>query len=245
MSLVSVPRFLAPAPEPSATSVTLPPDEAHHLRHVLRLGAGADVQVFDGTGREWAGRVANVTKREVVIEITREVAPVPEPPVHVTLCAGLLKGDQMDAVVRDATMLGVAAIVPLVSAHVSVPKQAWRGGAAVARWQRIAVASARQCGRAVVPVVSAVTPVAAAFGSAGDDLVICVEPALAAGADTHDWPRPRAVRVLVGPEGGWSAEEVAEARRRSARPLSLGPRTLRAESAPIVALSSLWTRWGW
>lgn len=244
---MSPPRFLAPTLEPGASSVTLPRDEAHHLRHVLRLGAGADVRVFDGAGREWAGRVAAAGKPGVVIEIAGALAPLAEPPVHVTLCAGLLKGDQMDAVVRDATMLGVAAIVPMSSAHVSVPRQAWRAGAVVTRWQRIAEASARQCGRAVVPVVAPVTPFEAAVAGAGTDvMVMCVEPALAVETAARDWTVPPArARLLVGPEGGWSTAEVEDAGRRGARPLALGPRTLRAETAPVVALSVLWTRWGW
>jgi 16S rRNA (uracil1498-N3)-methyltransferase len=165
--------------------------------------------------------------------------------VRVTLAIGVLKGDQMETVVRDATALGVTAIVPLVSANVTVPARAWRGRAAVDRWRRVAVASAKQCGRAVVPAVEPVAPFAAVMDSSAADLVLmCVEPSLA-GSRALELPAGPAASVLalVGPEGGWSDGEVEAAVNAGARLIHLGPRTLRAEIVPTVLLSALWTRW--
>jgi 16S rRNA (uracil1498-N3)-methyltransferase len=244
---VSVPRFYAPEARAGHASVALSPEEAHHLTHVLRLGSGADVAVFDGAGREWAGRVASAGKRRVTIELGDPVTAAPEPPVRVTLGMAVLKGDQMDAVVRDATVLGVIAIAPFISAHVTVPTRAWKGEAARARWQRVAVAAAKQSRRAVVPELLAVTSFEALVRAGGDaTVVMCVEPARATTPlEPVESRPPSAALVLVGPEGGWADPEVAHARDRGARLLALGPRTLRAELAPVVALSSLWTRWGW
>lgn len=246
---VSAPRFFAPSARADQTTVTLPEDEAHHLRHVLRIGVGADVAVFDGAGHEWAGRVVSASKGgEVVIELVREIVPVAEPPVRVTLGIGILKGDHMDAVVRDATMLGVAAIAPFASEHVSVPVRAWQGGGAVERWQRIAVASAKQCGRAVVPMVAPVGRFEAMLDAASAEArLMCVEPAAAGSRAVAlgGMTRPASALVLVGPEGGWSAAEISAAQRRGAALVHVGPRTLRAETAPTVVLSALWTMWGW
>jgi 16S rRNA (uracil1498-N3)-methyltransferase len=111
------------------------------------------------------------------------------------------------------------------------------------------VASAKQCGRAVVPVIHEVVTCPEVLDRAGDDLVLCcVEPALGAAlAAERPIARPSMGRawVCVGPEGGWSAEEIASIRARGATLVSLGRRTLRAEIAPTVALSALWTQWGW
>ena len=143
-------------------------------------------------------------------------------------------------------MLGVHAIVPLISGHVSVSKRATGSGGALARWQRVALASVKQCGRAVVPAISApATFDAAVRNEEAGPMLICLEPARGGEESWPDRPKPPAVRLLIGPEGGWSVEEVAEARRHGAQALSLGPRTLRAETAPVVALTTLWTRWGW
>jgi len=229
------------------TVVALPPDEAHHLTHVLRLEAGDDVAVFDGAGHEWRGRVASAGRSTATVELVAAVAPVPEPPVRVTLAMAILKGDQMDAVVRDATALGVAAIVPVDSAHVAVPARARKSEAAIDRWRRVAVAAAKQSRRAVVPTVASTMPFETVVGAAATTpIYVCLEPARASGAasDAGD-SRPATALVLVGPEGGWSDEEVAIAARHGATPLVFGPRTLRADLAPIVALSALWARWGW
>lgn len=228
-------------------------DEAHHLTRVLRVRVSDAVHVFDGRGREWRAHVGSVSRSTVSLVVEREVSPVPEPLVAVTLAVGVLKGDQMDAVVRDATVMGVTAIRPTVTDHVVVPSKAWRDERGVDRWHRVAVAAAKQCGRAVVPTISPVTPLEALWSQTGDAgaaamTLVCVEPAAVADGLLPDWraaARPSRALVLVGPEGGWSAGELASFAARRAHGVSLGPRTLRAEAAPAVALTLLWATWGW
>jgi 16S rRNA (uracil1498-N3)-methyltransferase len=262
-------RFFAPDIDPSSTRidgprdgpanstgdvvVELPSDEAHHLIHVLRLRRGDAVIVFDGRGHEWEATVAQLTRAAAHVTLTRTRPPVPEPRVHLTLAIALLKGDSMDVVIRDATALGVAEIVPVVSAHVVVPVRAWKTRSAD-RWTRVAVAAAKQCARAVVPVIGAVTPFAELLSSrlrhggsasSADLCVLCAEPSSGVAGSVNDLPRPSRALVCIGPEGGWAAAEVASARDHHARIISLGPRTIRAELMPAVALSALWTHWGW
>jgi 16S rRNA (uracil1498-N3)-methyltransferase len=254
---VSVPRFFAPDASASAL-IELSRDEAHHLKHVLRLGPGAPVAVFDGQGREWAGRVASVGRRGATLARLEAATPVAEPSVRVTLAIGLLKSDQMDTVVRDATMLGVSAVQPVISARVAVARRA-SGATGVPRWQRVALASVKQCRRAVVPSIRPPAALPAVLDEvrsggrsdvAAPATLMFVEPGVGAPATPlcgSDWPDgpPASALVLIGPEGGWSADEVDLAVRAGARLFHLGPRTLRAESAPVVALSAIWTTWGW
>jgi 16S rRNA (uracil1498-N3)-methyltransferase len=214
---------------------------------VLRLDTGADVRIFDGHGREWRGRIVALSRREVLVDLLEPVAPVQEPPVTINLVVGLLKGDQMSDVVRDATALGVCRIVPCVSSHVAVHSAA-RRTLAVDRLARIAASSASQCGRARVPVVEDVRSFSDLIVDPSGGLrVICVEPSL--GAITRPLPegpgRPAVATLFIGPEGGWAPAELSQADGAGAIFLSLGPRTLRAELAPTVALSVLWARWGW
>lgn len=236
-------RVHVPAASPPTAVLTA--DEAHHARHVLRLDVGDAVVAFDGRGHEWNATIASVTRTEVTLALGDARTPVAEPPVSITLAVGLLKGEQMDDVVRDATMLGVVRIMPLLSAHVAVPKAAWQTRG-IDRWQRVAVASAKQCQRAVVPDVLAAQSLSEAITpwQAGS-IVICVEPGLGGAVEVPPTPATKQTLLLVGPEGGWAPDEVALALARGAVPLALGPRTLRAESAPGVALSVLWARWGW
>lgn len=244
--MVTLPRFYAPDLVAPARAAVLSGEEARHLARVLRLGIGARVSIFNGAGEEWLGRVAAIGRSSATIDLVDRVAPAPEPPVRVTLGIGLLKGDQMDHVVRDATMLGVHAIAPIASAHVAVPHRAWRSGAAVERWRKVAVASAKQCGRAVVPGIRPVASLDAVLAASSAELIVMtLEPSAPDLPDVDRVGPPHSALALVGPEGGWSADEVEQAAVRGARAIRLGPRVLRAEAAPAVLLSSLWTRWGW
>ena len=219
--------------------------EVHHLTRVLRLSVGDNVVVFDGQGHEWLGRIASATRSSVTIDLQDERRTVAEPPVHLTLGVAVLKGTQLDDVVRDATMLGASRIVPFVSAHVAVSERAWKNRS-TDRWSRVASASASQCGRAVVPEIGDVSPFDALLSARGCDLVVmCVEPASGAARSVTTLPRAERALLLVGPEGGWAPDELERARAAGAVFISLGPRILRAEAAPAVALVALWTHWGW
>jgi 16S rRNA (uracil1498-N3)-methyltransferase len=215
---------------------------------VLRLGPGAGVAVFDGRGREFAGRVSAAGPSGVTIEVLEPRAAAPEPAVRITLAQVVLKGDKMDEVVRDAVMVGAAGIQPVVSARAETTLATLRRAGRVERWRRIAVASAKQCGRAVVPQVHEASALDAC--ASGADVAACrlvlVEPshARAAGLDAlASGARPAAAVVLVGPEGGWTSDETALLETRGFRAISLGPRTLRADAVPIVALSLLQFVW--
>jgi len=226
--------------------VTVSDDEAHHLAHVLRLRPGDGVGLFDGMGGEWVGFVQTVAP-DFTVEVVDAGRAAAEPKVRVTLAVGLLKGSKMDIVVRDATMMGVFAIAPIATKHVALSRRSWRSGEAVQRWHRVAVASARQCRRAVIPAISPITQFEATLTETRADVtVMCVEPEHVGDSNAIDsGPAPASALVMIGPEGGWSAEEVERAVGVGARLIHLGPRTLRAEVVPTVALSCLWTRWGW
>lgn len=235
---------------PSETTPwTLDGDEGHHLQRVVRAQAGDVLQVFDGRGREWASSVLATGRGTATCAPASPVVAVAEPPVAVTLLIGVLKGDQMDTVVRDATVMGASTIAPIVTDHVAVPARAWREAAALARWHRVAVAAARQCRRAVVPTILPPCPLREAWNpdAVHTKALVCLEPDAEAdlAIDWCDGPRPSHAQLCIGPEGGWSHAEQAWFSERPVTPLRLGPRTLRAEATPMVALATLWSRWGW
>jgi 16S rRNA (uracil1498-N3)-methyltransferase len=244
-------RFYAPAAERSGDVVALPEEEAQHLTRVLRLKAGAAVRVFNGRGREFDALVDSVGRGGVRVLVRGATDPAAkEPRVTVTLAQAVLKGDKMDEVIRDAVMMGVAAVQPMVTARTETALAALERGRRHERWQRIAVSSAKQCGRAVVPPIREPQPfdtVAAALGGMalpGPGLMF-IEPSAAADAvalGDLDGRPPRETTVLIGPEGGWTADEVD---RGSAvcRFVTLGSRTFRADAMPLVALAALFAIW--
>ena len=240
-------RFYAPDLTPTESTVVLPVDEMQHLTRVLRLPPGAVVAVFDGHGGLWRAAVVHATKTSAAIRALEPLPAARELSVQLTLVASVLKGDKMDDVVRDAVMLGISALQPVVSERAETSIAAMARSSRVARWQRIAVASAKQCGRAVVPPIHPAMPLDWYWNERiAARRVLCVEPAAALGevCAVAGVAKPAALHVIVGPEGGWTVTEVAAGYESGAILMSLGPRTLRADAVPIVALTALLTTWG-
>jgi 16S rRNA (uracil1498-N3)-methyltransferase len=234
-------------------SVELPKEEGQHVTRVLRLKPGAAVRVFNGRGAEFEALVETVTKGRVSVRTQTRREPAAEPRVAVTLAQAVLKGDGMDDVVRDAVMMGVAVIQPMVTTRTEVTVAALERGRRCERWQRVAIASAKQCGRATVPKVLdprgfADITVALSHLTLPSPALMLVEPSVQAGTrvETHalsDLPPPaRETTLLVGPEGGWTQAEVDQGAAAS-RLVTLGGRTLRADAMAIVALAALFAIW--
>jgi 16S rRNA (uracil1498-N3)-methyltransferase len=241
------PRFHVPGVHATADHVELPEDEAEHLVRVLRLGVGDHVDVFDGRGGLWRAEVVQVGKRSASVRTLEPAVPARELGIRLALVVSVLKGDKMDDVVRDAVMLGVTSIRPVVSERSEIGLAAMARSSRIARWQRIAVASVKQCGRAVVPAIDEAAPLDWYWKEKVDGArVMCVEPAAALGEvrAVHAVPKTAAADLIVGPEGGWAVSEVAAAHDSGAILMSLGGRTLRADAVPIVALTALLTTWG-
>ena len=241
------PRFHVPGVTANADRVELPEDEAEHLVRVLRLGVGDQVDIFDGRGKIWRAEIVQIGKKSASVRLLEPGEPARELGMRLSLVVSVLKGDKMDDVVRDAVMLGVTSIRPVVSERSEIGLAALARGSRIARWQRIAVSSAKQCGRAVVPDIQNPAPLDWYWKEKPEGArLMCVEPSAALGdvLDVQAVPRSAAVDVIVGPEGGWAVSEVAAAHDSGAILLSLGGRTLRADAVPIVALTALLTTWG-
>lgn len=241
-----LPRVYLPDVEPASGDLVLPADQAHHLTRVLRLAAGAEIRVFDGRGGEYRAHVTSVTRQAVGIRVVEPVASAPPPSVSLTVVQSVVKGDAMDTVVRDCTMVGVVAIQPVISGRTTV--NAAVVGRARERWQRVALASARQCGRSTLPEIGHPMPFAEWLETRGGGLaLLLVEPTVAGGAlklrDLMQRSVPDTATLIVGPEGGWTAAEHEAAVAAGCTPLTLGPLTLRAEVVPLAAAAALLALW--
>jgi 16S rRNA (uracil1498-N3)-methyltransferase len=239
-----VPRFFAPTASTTGSIVELPEDEAAHLVRVLRIRNGATVRAFNGRGQEWRAAVHEIGRRRVSLELVEDVKAAPEPGVRIVLSVSLLKGDKMDEVVRDAVMLGASAIRPVLSRRVDGPGTRTVGEARRTRWQRIAVSSAKQCGRAVVPdVLPASTLSELLKDRSGRRRLALMEPESATGARRiADVPRSDEVELVVGPEGGWAADE-GEQLAATCQLVTMGSQTLRADAVPLIAITALRVAW--
>lgn len=250
--------FVDPERLPAAGELLLDGPSRHYLGRVLRLGPGDKVVLLDGLGRVCAATVTRLDAEQAALRIVEEEtarageggAAGPAAAIRLTLLCGLLKGEKQDFVVQKATELGAARIVP-VACRRSVPQlDSDQGEKRQKRWQRIAIAAAQQCRRLDVPEVTAPTAWSEALRKRETTrppvrllLYEGMAPPLGAvlrralDADVPGGGSDRVVEILIGPEGGFAADEVLAASEAGFLPASLGPLTLRAETAVVAALA--------
>jgi 16S rRNA (uracil1498-N3)-methyltransferase len=243
-----VPRLFVPATRIADGRARLTPADVRHLR-ALRLAGGSRLTVVDDRGREHDAVVVRLGPRGAELEI-RAARPggcvTAGPPI--VLLAGVLKGARMDVLVEKATELGVSRIVPVVTRFtVARPREDARGR--FERWRRIAIAATTQCGRPSVPAIASPTSFGAALDAElGTDALGILfweeRRRMPLARIRADRPAPATLVVAVGPEGGFAASEVNDARARGFAVSGLGPRLLRAETAAIVALALCQSLWG-
>jgi 16S rRNA (uracil1498-N3)-methyltransferase len=209
--------------------------EAHHLATVCRLRPGAEVCLFNGDGREYPARVTQVAKRAIALEVERIDEPQRELPFTLEVAAPLPKGDRAQFMLEKLTELGVTQFVPLHCHYSNThPRESKRD-----KLERYVIEASKQCGRNVLMGVGDMVEWAAyCQQDTADEVRIMAHPDQAASLNSVIRAAPT-VRIAVGPEGGFTDEEVALASAHGWRPVSLGPRILRVETAALVLASAL------
>jgi 16S rRNA (uracil1498-N3)-methyltransferase len=249
--LMTLRRFYAPkiAFASDRKTVALDADEARHAHDVLRLDLGDEIFVFDGEGNEYRCVIAELTSRSAALNVLEQVQPAsPESPLDLTLAVALLKGEKFDLVVQKATELGVTRLTPLITARSDVrTREPGDARKKADRWARIAFESAKQCGRAQLMLVDPPMNLDEFFRSITD--VQMKLTYTARDGDPHadlarmDIKNAR-IAALVGPEGGWTDGELKQASANGGKIVTLGGRTLRAETAAIAVATLLQHRFG-
>lgn len=249
-----MPRFHCPLPLTEGAEIDLPEGCARHVQ-VLRLQPGADITLFDGggpllRGGEWTASVLHMGRTSVRVRVGAHQAIEREGARAIHLLAGTTAGERMDWLVEKATELGMASLTPLATERSMVRLQGERAAKKQAHWQAVAVAACEQCGHNRVPhihplasLAQALAPASAAAvatGVAPLRLVLSLAPGSVPLRTVLAQAAPEAaLQFLSGPEGGLSAQEEQQALAQGFVPVSLGPRVLRAETAPLAALAAL------
>jgi 16S rRNA (uracil1498-N3)-methyltransferase len=218
-------RFYVPQ---LGSSIELTGDEFHHAVRVARCSIGEEVECFDGRGRNVIARVASIEHDSARLEIAGE-GPLRESPVRITLAMALIQPEKFELVLQKGCELGVGAFVPLLTARTEVRPE--RVAGKLERWRRILLEATKQCGRAVLPSIATPAEFEAALECGGRKIVLDLDEGVAASPGEE-----REVVLFVGPEGGFTPEELARASAAGAELRSLGPRRLRAETAAIAAV---------
>ena len=235
-------RFYVPTPQIEKGMLRIEGNEVKHIRRVLRLKAGDEIIVFDSLGKEYEGTIIEKTTSSVVIKIQNIFLSKRDSPLDVTLAQSLLKGEKMDYLIQKATELGVKEIIPFFSSR-SVPLLEKSGRLKRHhRWGRIAIEASKQCGRGVVPKIEPLQDYSEMLqlASPGSLRLILWEREGGQLKEVLERSKEKTrIFFIIGPEGGFSQEEVEEAKRAGFIPVTLGRRILRAETASLCLLSIL------
>ena len=236
-------RFYAPPDQIENSFIALSVGETHHLIHVLRMTPGDEAFVFDGCGSEFRCCFRSVKDDRAQLDVLDALTGDVESPVDVTLAHALAKGEKFDFIIQKATELGVSRIAPLMTRYAELRLDDRQVSKRVERWRRISLEALKQCGRRRLVEIGAPLTLREFFGEnsrfQADSAVllfserggVALPDALIATA------KLRHVVALIGPEGGWSDDEIELLQQLGCKPVTLGPRVLRTETAALAAIT--------
>ncbi|MDP2943077.1 MAG: 16S rRNA (uracil(1498)-N(3))-methyltransferase [Candidatus Omnitrophota bacterium] len=241
-------RFYASPDSVSEGKIILRGREAHHARDVMRLRAGDEITVFDGTGKEYSGIIDKILKEQIIIKINKTFEKKADDR-RLALVQAIPKLNKMDVIVEKATELGVERIIPVITARTIVQTDKSRAGLRAERWMKIAVMASKQCGRVTVPEINEIIRFEDSL-SFVKGYELAVIPCLCEGTESIRTvlkeSRARSAIAFIGPEGDFTEDEVKAARSKGVIPVSLGREVLRSDTAAISVLSVInyELRWG-
>lgn len=240
-------RFYVPQPQIEKGMLRVGGNEGRHIRRVLRLKAGDEIVVFNGSAKEYEGTIVEEGPSSVLIKIQNIFPSTRESHLEISLAQSLLKGEKMDTLIQKATELGVKTVIPFFSSR-SVPlleksQRLKRHD----RWEKIAIGASKQCGRGVVPKIEPLQTYSEMLQTASQDslrLIFWEKGGERLKEALEKLKGKKKVFFIIGPEGGLNQEEVEHARRIGFIPVTFGQRILRSETASLCLLSILQYEWG-
>ena len=237
-------QFFVTADQVQENQIYIEGTDVNHMKNVLRMRPGEKLGISDGNNHHYICQVEKYEDAQAVLTILEEESVDTELPSKVYLFQGLPKGDKMELIVQKAVELGVYQVIPVATKRAVVKLDAKKAKKKVERWQQIAVSAAKQAGRGIIPAVGEVCTYAQALKCAEELDVVLIPYELAEGMEETKQIiaeiRPgQSVGIFIGPEGGFEKEEVEQAVKAGAEPLTLGKRILRTETAGLTMLSVL------
>ncbi len=241
--IMRVPRIYHPEPIAAGSEIALSEEAANHVGRVLRMGTGQAIQLFDGSNQVFDANIIRADKKSVHVSIVRGEIDDRESPLHIHLGQVMSRGEKMEFTIQKSIELGVSLITPLFSERCGVKLDAERLNKKLQQWQKIAIAACEQCGRNRVPEIRPAMDLEDWCAEEEQGLKLNLHPRASASINTLPLPIER-VRLLIGPEGGLSADEIAMTARYQFTDILLGPRVLRTETTALTAITALQVRFG-
>jgi len=217
-------------------------DAANHVGRVLRMQTEQSLQLFNGDGYNYTAVITDVSKKQIQVRIDNMTANPVESPLRIHLGQGISRGDRMDFAIQKAVELGVTEITPLFTERCGVKLEGDRLSKRNEQWQKIAISACEQSGRSVVPTVHPAITLTDWLAQPTKELALTLDPR--ASATIKTLVPATAIRLVIGPEGGFTDQEVAITAQAGFNGIQLGPRILRTETAALTAISALQLQFG-
>lgn len=238
-----VPRIFHPDPIDINFETELSADGFQHLIKVLRLNVNDGIVLFNGDGKNYSATITQVAKKSASFKVTAVEDNDTESPVPVHLGQVISRGDRMDFVLQKSVELGVSEITPLFSERCGVKLSGDRLEKKQQQWQKIVRSACEQCGRSIVPNVKPAQTLEDFINNSFDGLRLTLDPTAEQPLSSYT-QADKGIQLLIGPEGGFTDEEVLGAEKQGFKPMKLGPRILRTETAALSALTAVQYQFG-
>lgn len=239
-----VPRIYHPEPLYGQTHCTLSEDAANHVGRVLRMGEGAELILFDGSNSVFYARIQQAGKKQITVVIERQEQDDRESRLPIHLGQVISRGERMEFTIQKSVELGVSMITPLWSERCGVKLDEERQDKKIQQWQKIAIAACEQCGRNIVPEIRPMMKLADWCKEQDGMLKLNLHPRASYTLKSLPQIPSEGVRLLIGSEGGLSAEEIAMTESEGFTEVLLGKRVLRTETAALATITALQTLYG-
>ncbi|MGL5800591.1 MAG: 16S rRNA (uracil(1498)-N(3))-methyltransferase [Plesiomonas sp.] len=239
-----IPRIYHPHHIEIGQTVALSDDAANHVGRVLRMRVGDQLALFDGSNQVFSASITENSKKQVQVNITAQQADDRESPLQLHLGQVISRGEKMEFTIQKSVELGVNVITPLISERCGVKLDAERMEKKIQQWQKIAIAACEQCGRNTLPLIRPLMKLEQWCAEEDGSLKLNLHPRARYSINTLPALPPAGVRLLIGPEGGLSVEEIGMTETYHFTETLLGPRVLRTETAALTAITALQVRFG-
>ena len=240
---MAITRIYSPADLITDATIDLDPSVSHHLIRVLRLKADENLLIFNGDGCEYTATIVDANQKKCVVHIDQQHRCNNESPLHITLLQGISRNDRMDACIQKSTELGVSRIIPFISERTAAHSRGQRTDKKLEHWQRVGISACEQSGRCTLPVIEAASTFqnVITLTNAEDKYILDLD----AKSSLREISRPKKdICIIVGPESGFTQNEINLACESGFTPVRFGKRVLRTETAGPAFISAIQTLWG-
>ena len=236
------PRIFVDTPLHSGALIALPERSSNHVGRVLRMRPKEPLILFNGRGKAWQGKIDSINKKMVTVYLDSFIEDDTQSPLILELGQTISRGERIDYAIQKATETGVTTITPLFTDRCEVKLTGERSNKRVEHWRQVAISACEQCGRNIPPTIHAPMKIDQWLSSRNTELNIVLHHRTQ--QKLSGFAQPKSVSILVGPEGGLTPQEIELAEKNSFHPIAFGPRVLRTETAPVVAISIMQHLWG-